>query len=143
VGVEWPLLFTPRSAGDVQLLSPRRLSSLTVGTPALSASQIEHVAASLDRELRPAAKTSTPQSPSPSRSSRKASSQPRDAGSAHASAREVTVKPWKRYGKDRLYVNAHDGTTLGYLDLQANNVVPAEGYRAIVHEAVARYLREK
>jgi hypothetical protein len=140
VGVEWPLLFTPRRAGDVQLLSPRRLSALTVGTPALSASEIELVAVALDRELLPAAKTSSPQLASPSRSSRSASSPPREAGSAPASAGEVTVKPWKRYGKDRLYVNAPDGTTLGYLDLQANNVVPTEErYRAIVREAVARY----
>jgi hypothetical protein len=140
VGVEWPLLFTPRSAGGVELISPRRLPVLTVGTPALSASEIERVAVALDRELRPAGKISSPQSASPSRSSRSASSPPREAGSAPASAGEVTVKPWKRYGKDRLYVNAPDGTTLGYLDLQADNVVPAEErYRAIVREAVARY----
>lgn len=55
----------------------------------------------------------------------------------------MTVKPWSRYGKNRLYVNAPDGTTLSYLDLQADNVVPVEErYRTIVREAVARHLRD-
>ena len=143
MGVEWPLLFTPRRARGVELLSPRRLSALAVGTPALSSSEIEHVAVALDRELRPAAKPSTKQSAAPARSSRTASSRQQDALPTPASARKVTVKPWSRYGKNRLYVNAPDGTTLSYLDLQADNVVPVEErYRTIVREAVARHLRD-
>lgn len=143
LGVEWPLLFAPRNAGDVELLSPRRLSTLPVGTPVLPASQIEHVAMTLDRQLRPAAKITSPGPASASRPTRTAKDRPRTSQPAPPPAREMTVKPWKRYGKDRLYVNTPDGTTLGYVDLQANTVVPTEGqYREIVRDAGARYLRE-
>ncbi|HEX2027330.1 MAG TPA: nuclease-related domain-containing protein, partial [Nitriliruptorales bacterium] len=31
---------------------------------------------------------------------------------------ELTVNHWRRYGKDRLYVNLQDGTRVGWLDLQ-------------------------
>ncbi|HTW19369.1 MAG TPA: nuclease-related domain-containing protein [Mycobacteriales bacterium] len=30
------------------------------------------------------------------------------------------VNPWKRYGKDRLYVNGPDGSQIGWVDLQTN-----------------------
>jgi len=30
---------------------------------------------------------------------------------------ELIMKRWRRYGKDRLYVNLKDGTRVGWLDL--------------------------
>ena len=30
----------------------------------------------------------------------------------------LTVKRWRRFGKDRLYVNLPDGDRVGWLDLQ-------------------------
>ena len=44
----------------------------------------------------------------------------------------MTVTPWKRYGKDRLYVNAA-GTSLGYLDRETGQVhVTDEKDRSVV-----------
>ena len=55
----------------------------------------------------------------------------------------MTVKPWKRYGKNRLYVNGPDGSTLGYVDLQTNAVVPTdEQHRVTVRAAVTDHLRQ-
>lgn len=118
VGVEWPLLFTPRDAGEVALVSPRRLSRLAVGNPTLSASDIDQVAVTLDRELQPAATATTHRSAPASRSKAAPSSSRLPGSQLPAPASDVTVKRWKRYGKDRLYVNAPDGATLGYADLQ-------------------------
>lgn len=142
LGVEWPLLFTPRHAADVALLSPRRLSKLTVGTPTLSANEIEHVAGVLARELRPATNPTTRRS-APSPRSSPTTSNRSQRPEAPASGSNMTVTPWKRHGKNRLYVNAPDRTTLGYVDLQTNAVMPTdEQLRNIVTDAVARYLRE-
>ena len=41
----------------------------------------------------------------------------------HSSAGSVTVRRWKRYGKDRLYANAADGLRLGYLDVATGEIV--------------------
>jgi hypothetical protein len=39
------------------------------------------------------------------------------AGDAEAlPVSDLVVKPWARYGHDRLYVQTADGTRLGYLD---------------------------
>ncbi len=142
LGVEWPLLFTPREAGDVVLLSPRRLSRLAVGNPALSARQIEQVAVVLDRELQPGAGATSHGSAPRSRSNSRTSNQS-SRPELRIGADDVTVKPWRRYGKNRLYVNASDGTTLGYVDLQRNAVVlTEERHRDTVGDAVSRYLRE-
>lgn len=142
LGVAWPLLFTPREAGDVVLISPRRLSRLAVGSPGLSARQIEQVAVVLDRELQPAAGATSHGSAPRSRSNSRTSNQS-SRPEPRMGASDVTVKPWRRYGKNRLYVNASDGTTLGYVDLQTNAVVPTEErYRDTVGDAVSRYLRE-
>lgn len=35
----------------------------------------------------------------------------------------VTVNRWKRYGKDRFYANASDGTKLGYIDVVTGELV--------------------
>jgi hypothetical protein len=143
LGVEWPLLFTPRNAGGVELLSLRRLARLTGGTPVLSVSQIKHLEVTLDRELRPAAATTTPPSTSAPGSGPTASSRSRAAEPTDATAGDVTVKPWKRHGEHRLYVNAPDGTTMGYVDMQSNAVVPTdERNKESVRDAVARFLRE-
>jgi hypothetical protein len=40
-----------------------------------------------------------------------------------SSAGTVTVRRWKRYGKDRLYANAADGLRLGYLDVATGEIV--------------------
>jgi hypothetical protein len=36
---------------------------------------------------------------------------------------ELTVRRWTRYGKDRLYVNDADGSRVGWLDLETDEVV--------------------
>jgi hypothetical protein len=36
---------------------------------------------------------------------------------------EVRINRWKRYGKDRFYANASDGTRLGYIDVATGEVV--------------------
>ena len=41
----------------------------------------------------------------------------------HSSAGSVTVRRWKRYGKDRLYANGADGRRLGYLDVATGEIV--------------------
>jgi hypothetical protein len=43
------------------------------------------------------------------------------AGSSNASG--ITVRRWKRYGKDRLYANGSDGLRLGYLDVGTGEIV--------------------
>jgi hypothetical protein len=42
-------------------------------------------------------------------------------GSSDAS--EITVRRWKRYGKDRPYANGTDGLRLGYLDVVTGEIV--------------------
>ena len=46
-------------------------------------------------------------------------SQPAETGSAGA----VTVRRWKRYGKDRLYANGPDGVRLGYLEVATGEIL--------------------
>lgn len=148
------MLFAPQSADDVALVSPRRLSKLATGATTLSASQIERAARVLDRDLQPATDAGSSRASNTSRSSAARRSEPPASGASatrrpggheqpHAVAGDVLVKPWSQYGKDRLYVNLADGTTLGYVDLQSNAVVPVEErHRQTVTDAVARYLRE-
>jgi hypothetical protein len=53
-GVEWPLLFPPRRAGDVRLCSPRGLGrALDADAPLLPSSQQRAIAEHLDRSLAP------------------------------------------------------------------------------------------
>lgn len=142
VGVEWPLLFTPRQAGDVHLVSPRRLPKLVGGAPVLSATDVAQVAATLERELAPAAGPAKPRSARRPGATRPAPSRPRGTPTEPGPEGGVTVTPWKRYGKDRLYVNAPNGTTLGYLDRQTNLVVATEErHRETVQRATDRHLR--
>lgn len=55
----------------------------------------------------------------------------------------VTVKRWRRYGKDRLYV-ADDGLRLGWHDLTTGNtVVEVEGRAADLHAAIAVHLPQQ
>jgi hypothetical protein len=35
----------------------------------------------------------------------------------------ITVRRWKRYGKDRLYANGEDGVRLGYLEVETGQIV--------------------
>lgn len=142
LGVEWPLLFTPQTARDVRLISPWRLSKLASGEPTLSANQVEQVGQALERGLQPATEPRrnrpAPQSmgtPPTARSGR-ADREPTRPG-------QVVVKSWKRYGKHRLYVNHADGSTLGCVDLESNDVVPIdEHHKEVVAQAVARHLRD-
>ena len=47
---------------------------------------------------------------------------------------------WTRYGKNRVYVRDSDGVELGYLDLQANTAVPANGeHAATLLECLTRW----
>jgi hypothetical protein len=39
------------------------------------------------------------------------------------SAGSITVRRWKRYGKDRLYANGADGARLGYLEVATGEIV--------------------
>ena len=51
---------------------------------------------------------------------------------------ELMVVRWKRYGKDRLYVNTDDGTRVGWLDLQSGEAtVEIDALRADFDAAVA------
>ena len=148
LGVEWPLLFRPTSAGDVALLSPRRLSTLVDGEMQLSASQVHRATTALRAALSPAHRPSQSPKAKPARAPAKpAPVQPTTSATPRSTpepdATRVTVQPWKRYGKNRLYVNTQDGTTLGFVDLQTNEVVPTEEHhRQMVSEAAADYLRE-
>lgn len=140
VGVEWPLVGRPRSAADVRLLSPRGLRELPGTQSTLSSAQIQSIAEHLERQLSPAGGTvrSRPDAPiAPS------SPPPTAASSSGATPHAgLTVKPWNRYGKNRLYVNTAEGVTLGYVDLSTNEVVAVEHHRETVRRAVERYLRE-
>ena len=52
---------------------------------------------------------------------------------------EHAVKRWARYGHDRLYVEAPDGTRLGYWDLRTGQaVVEDDTHREAVETATAR-----
>lgn len=148
LGVEWPLFFRPTSAGDVALVSPRRLSTLVDGEMQLSASQVQQATTVLREALGPAhrpppaPKTTPARAPAKPPPVRPATSRAQP-GTPQANAGRVTVQPWKRYGKNRLYVNESDGTTLGFVDLQTKEVVPTdEQHRQLVREAAAEYLRQ-
>jgi hypothetical protein len=53
---------------------------------------------------------------------------------------ELTVNRWKRYGKDRLYVNLGDGSRVGWLDLQTGQVtLERADLETQFERAVARY----
>jgi hypothetical protein len=53
---------------------------------------------------------------------------------------ELRVERWRRYGKDRLYVNTADGDRVGWLDLQSGDVVlEQEELRAAFEQAVAAH----
>lgn len=54
---------------------------------------------------------------------------------------EVTVVRWTRYGKDRLYVKAADGTDLGWADARTGEVTASDAtHAALVRDAVAPVL---
>ena len=52
-------------------------------------------------------------------------------------AQQLVVKPWKRYGHDRLYVSDSLGARLGYLDNKTGDVVVEdEAFRTAVEQAL-------
>lgn len=52
----------------------------------------------------------------------------------------LTVKRWTRYGKDRLYVNHEDGSRVGWLDLQTDEVtLEREDLRAEFEHTLAHH----
>ena len=61
-----------------------------------------------------------------------------EARAQAGSATSLVVTRWRRYGKDRLYVNGPDGTRVGWLDLQTGvTTVEVEDRRAEFEAAVA------
>ena len=62
-----------------------------------------------------------PRRPDPSPAS--PPSPPRTEPVGHSCTGSVTVRRWKRYGKDRLYANGADGRRLGYLDVTTGEIV--------------------
>ncbi len=53
----------------------------------------------------------------------------------------LTLNPWNRYGKNRLYVNDSAGASLGFYDLKSQLLSTNEtGRRAEIEAAVAEYL---
>jgi hypothetical protein len=53
---------------------------------------------------------------------------------------ELTVNRWKRYGKDRVYVNLGDGSRVGWLDLHTGQVtLERADLEAQFERAIARY----
>lgn len=142
LGIEWPLLLAPSSAGDVRLVSVRGLRKLAAGSPTLTVAQVRQVSEHLDARLRPATAPRPGKLAVPNTRTLLAD-QPATAEPAAERHGGVVVKPWKRYGKHRLYVNRADGTTLGHVDLTTNEVVAVEASdRETVREAAARHLRE-
>lgn len=138
LGVEWPLLWRPRSARGVRLLSRRGLSELVTGDARLTDTQQRRILDVLDDQLHPAARPHPPTEvqdpPSPAI----------PAPAPTTTRGEPVVQEWKRYGHHRLYVRSRSGKDLGYVDLSSNAVVPAtSGHRAVVAQAAARYLRER
>ena len=144
LGVEWPLLFPPREAAGVRLVSRRGLAKLSAGDSPLSTADIRRIRDALDRGMPPM--TAKDGKPRPSVDGPPAAERPpipSDTTSPSSDLAELAVNPWRRYGKNRLYVNGRDGTTLGYVDLETNEVVVEdERYREIVARAVQRYLRD-
>ncbi|MEU3958858.1 nuclease-related domain-containing protein [Streptomyces buecherae] len=56
---------------------------------------------------------------------------------------DLTVKPWKRHGKDRLYVNLPDGTTVAWADRATKAVtIKAENYRDAALALLRKHLGE-
>ncbi|GGS97391.1 MULTISPECIES: nuclease-related domain-containing protein [Streptomyces] len=54
---------------------------------------------------------------------------------------ELTVKAWKRYGRDRLYVNAADGGEVAWFDQVSEHLeLKRPGLRAEVLKALVRYV---
>lgn len=51
----------------------------------------------------------------------------------------IQVVPWRRYGKDRLYVNDAGGGTVGWLDNVTGQKEVRAGQEAIFEAAIARY----
>jgi hypothetical protein len=53
---------------------------------------------------------------------------------------ETVVKPWARYGHDRLYVQTAEGTRLGYWDNKTGQaVVGDETHRDAVDQAASAH----
>jgi hypothetical protein len=78
-----------------------------------------------------------PRSPLRKGRSPKPAPTPPVASKPNPSAEALRVVPWRRYGKDRLYVNDSDGVTLGYLDRESGKThVTSEADRAKVVEAL-------
>jgi hypothetical protein len=161
VGAEWPLLYRPTVAGGVRLMSVRRLAPLTDGDATLTANQIARVTQTLANALAPmideTAKpgpgrraaphpTAAPAPPPPASAWAAAPPRrpaPRPATAAAGAAETLTVTAWNRYGKQRLYVNSSDGSTLGYVDLATDEVMPvADQHRAAVRQAVDEHRRK-
>src|SRR5436309_3443249 len=66
---------------------------------------------------------------------------PRAPMAENAAMAELTVVRWKRYGKDRLYVNTDDGTRVGWLDqLTGESTVELEDLRAEFDLALRQHL---
>jgi hypothetical protein len=151
LGVQWPTLLAPSGVADVQLVSPRGLRNLAEGHQVLTVAQMVPVLRALERHLAPATDAAAPPAtPGPARAipigygDEPAPAPPTTAPgpTPPAAARHLQVRPWKRYGKHRLYVNHPDGTTIGYVDLQTNEVVPQDPRdRHLVADAVAHHLR--
>ena len=166
LGVEWPLLFKPKQARGVLLVPAKRLTGLAQGEQELSAADVQWVRTELDRRLQPADGSTPPrrvaQADDPGiargRSADAGFATPQPKGQPPSAPTHETPTPsqeppsteeptlrvsrWKRYGKDRLYVNDEHGATLGYVDLQSNEVVPTDEHlREAVHEAAANYLQ--
>jgi len=54
---------------------------------------------------------------------------------------QLIETPWKRYGKDRVYVRTEDGHDIGYVDLQAGTVAKVEpGFEAALEECRQRWI---
>lgn len=143
LGVEWPLLFRPTAAEGVALVSPRQLPKLADGEAVLTAADVQRVTNALEQALRRAVDPDTPRAPArPAAPAREPDARHVDHAAAENASDGTTVKRWRRYGKDRLYVNDATGETLGYVDLETSEVVPTEErHRALVSQAAATYLR--
>ena len=56
---------------------------------------------------------------------------------------QATASRWDKHGKDRVYVNASDGTSLGFLDLKTGHTQQVPVQRAAeFHDAISRWRQD-
>lgn len=135
---------TPRRAvGGIAVVGPRGLRRLLRKRPArLDGATVARLAERAEHQFAPATATA-PERLTRNRTGRRdtapnVDTRPGNLGDGVVEPAEVVLRPWRRYGHDRLYANAN-GQTLGFVDritdeIHADNAAArqaiADAYRA-------------